>query len=204
MKERETLCNTMRESSSYTMREEGESSSNLQSTTREEGETSNLQSTMREERENSLNMQTTMRKERPIQFNFSNCEILIRGLLQFQKKFRAPTIIDLNNIPDSEIGGNQTLEQPAIQVVPDSTTEDTRSTGCSDVDVQGSLVGFTRKTFEEIYDLYKQHASVIGFSVRKHTTRYHTGTFNIIEKNYCCSAEGKTNSSEKKKKKKHR
>ncbi|XP_021756200.1 protein FAR1-RELATED SEQUENCE 5-like [Chenopodium quinoa] len=64
--------------------------------------------------------------------------------------------------------------------------------------MEGSLVGVERDTYQEIYDLYSLHASTVGFSIRKHTTRYRLHTRIVTEKYYVCSAEGKRHTAAKK------
>ncbi|XP_021752528.1 protein FAR1-RELATED SEQUENCE 5-like [Chenopodium quinoa] len=73
----------------------------------------------------------------------------------------------------------------------------------TNIDVGRTLLGIRTKTLEEMHEIYKKHASIVGFSVRKHTgrTRDKTGKV-IVEKYYVCSAQGKTNTEERKKKKK--
>lgn len=56
------------------------------------------------------------------------------------------------------------------------------------------MIGYTRATLAEIYDLYCEHACIVGFSVRKSTNRRKHGSDKIIEKEYVCSAAGKRNS----------
>ncbi|KAL2893766.1 Urease accessory protein UreE [Bienertia sinuspersici] len=70
-------------------------------------------------------------------------------------------------------------------------------------DVSGSLIGFTRATLDEIYDLYCQDGFLVGFSVRKSTVRVKQGTDIITEKQFVCSAVGKTNHGKKEKKEKN-
>ncbi|KAL2922017.1 Protein FAR1-RELATED SEQUENCE 5 [Bienertia sinuspersici] len=69
-------------------------------------------------------------------------------------------------------------------------------------DISGSLIGYTRATLDEIYDLYCQHAFLVGFCVRKSTVRVKQGTDIITEKQFVCSAAGKTNNGKKEKKEK--
>ncbi|KAL2929296.1 Protein FAR1-RELATED SEQUENCE 5 [Bienertia sinuspersici] len=59
-------------------------------------------------------------------------------------------------------------------------------------DVSGSLIGFTRATLDEIYDLYCQHAFLVGFSVRKSTVRVKQGTDIITEKQFESTTEEST------------
>ncbi|KAL2943245.1 Protein FAR1-RELATED SEQUENCE 5 [Bienertia sinuspersici] len=66
-------------------------------------------------------------------------------------------------------------------------------------DVSGSLIGFTRATLDEIYDLYCQHAFLVGFSVRKSTVRVKQGTDIITEKQFTTTKESTTEESTKKK-----
>ncbi|XP_021765844.1 protein FAR-RED IMPAIRED RESPONSE 1-like [Chenopodium quinoa] len=66
------------------------------------------------------------------------------------------------------------------------------------LDLRGSFVSVVRETFAEILEFYEKHAAILGFSIRKHTTRYFTHTKIVQEKNYVCSAEGKRNSGDKK------
>ncbi|KAH6816382.1 hypothetical protein C2S51_021202 [Perilla frutescens var. frutescens] len=62
-------------------------------------------------------------------------------------------------------------------------------------DVSGSLIGFKRESFEEMYQLYCLHAQEVGFSVRKNTQmRNSTGA--VTEKYYVCSSEGVKNITE--------
>ncbi|KAL2931626.1 Protein FAR1-RELATED SEQUENCE 5 [Bienertia sinuspersici] len=53
-------------------------------------------------------------------------------------------------------------------------------------------------------EIYEKHAALLGFSVRKHTTRYFPGTKNVMEKYFVCCAQGKRNINRKKKVKKDR
>ncbi|KAH6762432.1 hypothetical protein C2S52_019865 [Perilla frutescens var. hirtella] len=55
-------------------------------------------------------------------------------------------------------------------------------------DLSGSLIGFKRENFKEMYELYCLHAREIGFSVRKNTQRRNS-TGAVIEKYYVCSSE---------------
>ena len=57
-------------------------------------------------------------------------------------------------------------------------------------DIKGSLVGFTRKTEEEMYELYHNHATTLGFSIRKNTKRREVVTKQIKEQYYVCSFHG--------------
>ncbi|XP_021759153.1 protein FAR1-RELATED SEQUENCE 5-like [Chenopodium quinoa] len=66
------------------------------------------------------------------------------------------------------------------------------------LDLRGSFVGVVRETFEEILELYEKRAAILGFSIRKHTTRFKQHTKIVTEKNYVCSAEGKIHSGQKK------
>ncbi|KAL2931805.1 Protein FAR1-RELATED SEQUENCE 11, partial [Bienertia sinuspersici] len=70
-------------------------------------------------------------------------------------------------------------------------------------DLSGSLIGFTRATLDEIYDLYCQHVFLVGFSVRKSTIRVKQGTDIITKKQFLCSTVGKTNHGKKEKKEKN-
>ncbi|CAO2837809.1 unnamed protein product [Amaranthus hypochondriacus] len=63
--------------------------------------------------------------------------------------------------------------------------------------LSGSLLGETRGTLEEMFELYKQHASLVGFSVRKGKHRMKQGTADVIEKYYLCSAAGIRNTEKK-------
>ncbi|CAO2840844.1 unnamed protein product [Amaranthus hypochondriacus] len=63
--------------------------------------------------------------------------------------------------------------------------------------LSGSLLGETRGTLEEIFELYKQHASLVGFSVRKGKHRMKQGTSDVNEKYYLCSAAGIRNTVKK-------
>lgn len=68
-------------------------------------------------------------------------------------------------------------------------------------DLEGSLVGLTTNTLQEMHDIYEKHASIVGFSVRCHTTRNFRGTLTISEKYWVCSAHGERHTGEPKKKK---
>ncbi|KAK9668709.1 hypothetical protein RND81_13G080100 [Saponaria officinalis] len=57
-------------------------------------------------------------------------------------------------------------------------------------DICGSLVGQTNKDLNELFELYCQHATKVGFSVRKSTQRLVKGTLIVKEKHYVCSNEG--------------
>ncbi|CAO2820372.1 unnamed protein product [Amaranthus hypochondriacus] len=63
--------------------------------------------------------------------------------------------------------------------------------------LSGSLLGETRGTLEEMFELYKQHASLVGFSVRKGKHRMKQGTSDVNEKYYLCSAAGIRNTVKK-------
>ncbi|KAL2921211.1 Protein FAR1-RELATED SEQUENCE 5, partial [Bienertia sinuspersici] len=69
-------------------------------------------------------------------------------------------------------------------------------------DISGSLIGYTRAILDEIYDLYCQHTFLVGFSVRKSTIRVKQGSNIITEKQFVCSAAGKTNHGKKEKREK--
>ncbi|XP_073130235.1 protein FAR1-RELATED SEQUENCE 5-like [Henckelia pumila] len=60
---------------------------------------------------------------------------------------------------------------------------------CS-VDITGSLIGLTRKTIDDMYQLYSNHARAIGFSVRKSTSRYSSYPDVVVEKYFVCSCSG--------------
>ncbi|CAO2836459.1 unnamed protein product [Amaranthus hypochondriacus] len=63
--------------------------------------------------------------------------------------------------------------------------------------LSGSLLGETRGTLEEMFELYKQDASLVGFSVRKGKHRMKQGTSNVNKKYYLCSAAGIRNTEKK-------
>ncbi|XP_073137297.1 protein FAR1-RELATED SEQUENCE 5-like [Henckelia pumila] len=60
---------------------------------------------------------------------------------------------------------------------------------CS-VDITGSLIGLTRKTIDNIYQLYSNHSRAIGFSFCKSTTRYSSNQEVVVEKYFVCSCCG--------------
>ncbi|XP_073153190.1 uncharacterized protein [Henckelia pumila] len=70
-------------------------------------------------------------------------------------------------------------------MIPASEDDNTYS-----VDITGSLIGLTKKTIDEMYQLYSNHARAIGFSVRKSTTRYCNNQKVVIEKYFLCSCSG--------------
>lgn len=57
-------------------------------------------------------------------------------------------------------------------------------------DIKGSLVDFTRKTEEEMYELYHKHVVALGFSITKSIKRREVGTKQIKEQYYVCSFHG--------------
>ncbi|KAH6778399.1 hypothetical protein C2S51_009711 [Perilla frutescens var. frutescens] len=59
-------------------------------------------------------------------------------------------------------------------------------------DLSGSLIGFKRESFKEMYELYCLHAREVGFSVKKNTQRRNS-TGAVTEKYYVCSSEGVRN-----------
>ncbi|KAL2942321.1 Protein FAR1-RELATED SEQUENCE 5 [Bienertia sinuspersici] len=65
-------------------------------------------------------------------------------------------------------------------------------------EIRGCVVGEVRETLDDIYELYCQHASIVGFSVRKAKNRKKEGTQIIKEKYYFCSAQGERNTGKKK------
>ncbi|KAL2904404.1 Protein FAR1-RELATED SEQUENCE 5 [Bienertia sinuspersici] len=65
-------------------------------------------------------------------------------------------------------------------------------------EIRGCLVGEVRSTLDDIYELYCQHASIVGFSVRKAKNRKKKGTQIKKEKYYFCSAQGERNTGKKK------
>ncbi|KAL2896805.1 Protein FAR1-RELATED SEQUENCE 11, partial [Bienertia sinuspersici] len=65
-------------------------------------------------------------------------------------------------------------------------------------EIRGCLVGEVRPTLDDIYELYCQHATIVGFSVRKAKNRKKEGTQIIKEKYYFCSAQGQRNTRKKK------
>ena len=67
----------------------------------------------------------------------------------------------------------------------------------SNEELGASLLGYTRSTMMEIYDLYKQHASIVGFGVRKGKHRPNPTTLNLKEKYYLCTAAGERNTGKK-------
>ncbi|KAL2900705.1 Protein FAR1-RELATED SEQUENCE 6 [Bienertia sinuspersici] len=70
-----------------------------------------------------------------------------------------------------------------IQIEDDKKIDNQSNFAITQEDVSGSLIGFKRVTFDEIYDLYCQHAFLVGFSVRKSTVRVKQGTDIITENN---------------------
>lgn len=92
----------------------------------------------------------------------------------------------------------KSIDSDLEQTTKSNATADLNPIDASGLDLRGSFVGVVRETFEEILEMYEKHAAILGFSIRKHTTRYITHTKIVSEKNYVCSAEGKRNSGEKK------
>ncbi|KAH6807712.1 hypothetical protein C2S51_028820 [Perilla frutescens var. frutescens] len=62
------------------------------------------------------------------------------------------------------------------------------------LDLSGSLIGFKRHNFQEMYGLYCLHTQEVGFSFRKNTQR-NNSTGAVIEKYYVCSSEALKKSS---------
>ncbi|KAL2930128.1 Protein FAR1-RELATED SEQUENCE 4 [Bienertia sinuspersici] len=60
------------------------------------------------------------------------------------------------------------------------------------------MVGEVRPTLDDIYELYCQYATIVGFSVNKAKKRKKEGAQIIKEKYYFCSAQGKRNTGKKK------
>ncbi|XP_021729345.1 protein FAR1-RELATED SEQUENCE 4-like [Chenopodium quinoa] len=98
----------------------------------------------------------------------------------------------INNAEEAIENAEEAIDNVENQVVPD-----TNPIHASGLDFRGSFLGVVKETFEEILELYKKHAPMMGFSIRKHTTRYKTHIKIVTEKNYVCSAEGKRNSGDK-------
>lgn len=67
-------------------------------------------------------------------------------------------------------------------------------------ELEGSLVGLTTSTIEEMHDIYEKHSRIVGFSIRSHTTRCFPGTRTLMEKYWVCSAQGERNRGQAKKK----
>ncbi|XP_021753749.1 protein FAR1-RELATED SEQUENCE 1-like [Chenopodium quinoa] len=115
--------------------------------------------------------------------------------------------IDLNcEINDNAMHQNlNSADEVQISVDEEQILEDEDSTSEvieTNIDVGRTLLGIRTKTLEEMHEIYKKHASIVGFSVRKHTGRTRDKTRKVIvEKYYVCSAQGKTNTGERKKKK---
>ncbi|XP_021764581.1 protein FAR1-RELATED SEQUENCE 5-like [Chenopodium quinoa] len=95
-------------------------------------------------------------------------------------------------VPDKSIDSN------SEQTTKSDATKDTNPIDAYGLDLRGSFVGVVRETFVEILELYEKHAAILGFSIRKHTTRFKQHTKIVTEKNYVCSAEGKRHSGQKK------
>ncbi|KAH6803005.1 hypothetical protein C2S51_034451 [Perilla frutescens var. frutescens] len=70
----------------------------------------------------------------------------------------------------------------------ESTAEKEHSEGDA-LDFSGSLIGVKRQSFEQMFELYCQHAREVGFSVRKNTQRRNSVGV-VTEKYYVCSNEG--------------
>ncbi|XP_073138365.1 protein FAR1-RELATED SEQUENCE 5-like [Henckelia pumila] len=85
---------------------------------------------------------------------------------------------DINKDVDPAASSEQNM-------IPASEDDNTYS-----VDITGSLIGLTRKTIDEMYQLYSNHARAVGFSVRKSTTRYCNNQKVVIEKYFLCSCSG--------------
>ncbi|KAK9663817.1 hypothetical protein RND81_14G000400 [Saponaria officinalis] len=63
---------------------------------------------------------------------------------------------------------------------------------CADIDYSGSLVGLKAEESDMIYDMYKKHSQIVGFSTRKATCRRVNGVGTPeIERYFVCSCEGK-------------
>ncbi|XP_021836935.2 protein FAR1-RELATED SEQUENCE 5-like [Spinacia oleracea] len=58
-------------------------------------------------------------------------------------------------------------------------------------EIRGSLTGYEAQTLDEIFSLYQRHSVLIGFSVRKATTRRVPKTGELKEQYLCCSKQGK-------------
>ncbi|XP_074265274.1 protein FAR1-RELATED SEQUENCE 5-like [Silene latifolia] len=59
-------------------------------------------------------------------------------------------------------------------------------------DYSKSLSGMTTEKWEEIYEIYRKHSQVVGFSIRKATSRRANGSGTPeIERYFVCSCEGK-------------
>ncbi|KAL2894540.1 Protein FAR1-RELATED SEQUENCE 5, partial [Bienertia sinuspersici] len=65
-------------------------------------------------------------------------------------------------------------------------------------EIGGCLVGEVRQPLDDIYELYCQHATIVGFSVRKAKNRKKEGAHIIKEKNYFSSALGERSNGKKK------
>lgn len=66
-----------------------------------------------------------------------------------------------------------------------------------DEELLGSLLGRTASTYQELYELYRRQAALLGFSVKLSTTKRYAGTQKVRVKYFRCSAEGYTNSKQK-------
>uniref|UniRef100_A0A803KXH2 SWIM-type domain-containing protein n=2 Tax=Chenopodium quinoa TaxID=63459 RepID=A0A803KXH2_CHEQI len=113
-----------------------------------------------------------------------------------------------DNIQNSKVPEIQ-IQEDEDQVIPNTLDEEgqpvdededtnPKPIDTTGLDMEGSLVGVERDTYQEIYDLYSLHASTVGFSIRKHTTRYRLHTRIVTEKYYVCYAEGKRHIAAKK------
>ncbi|XP_073152030.1 protein FAR1-RELATED SEQUENCE 5-like [Henckelia pumila] len=84
----------------------------------------------------------------------------------------------------------QNLNSIVVVSSDENETDINKDDNTYSVDITGSLIGLTRKTIDEMYQLYSNHARAIGFSVRKSTTRYCNNQKVVIEKYFLCSCSG--------------
>ncbi|XP_073143038.1 protein FAR1-RELATED SEQUENCE 5-like isoform X2 [Henckelia pumila] len=102
---------------------------------------------------------------------------------------------NLNSVVIVSIDEDDTEVNQDKEVYPGTRSEQNMVPGNEDdnicsVDITGSFMGLTRKTIDDMYQLYCNHASVIGFSARKSTTRHSNNGEVVVEKYFVCSCSG--------------
>ncbi|KAL2930064.1 Protein FAR1-RELATED SEQUENCE 6 [Bienertia sinuspersici] len=118
------------------------------------------------------------------------------------KVYQKPLQIDLNICEEqNEIHEGEVEEETAELDGVNGESADLEGSNLltlNQEEIRGCLVGEVRPTLDDIYKLYCQHASIVGFSVRKAKNRKKEGTQIIKEKYYFCSAQGERNTGKKK------
>ncbi|KAK9756560.1 hypothetical protein RND81_01G106600 [Saponaria officinalis] len=93
------------------------------------------------------------------------------------------------DLDESNDGGNMDFDDNSYS---NGGTDEILTCTNDDIDYSGSLVGLKAEESDMIYDMYKKHSQIVGFSTRKATCRRVNGVGTPeIERYFVCSCEGK-------------